>query len=80
MIENVILKYTTSRLIANFGTFDADTEITMFLNDIISEYGYENLIKHEIFLIDDDHFRIGALVKIPEKAKNETKQKRVVIK
>lgn len=79
-MENVILKYITSNLLSNFGTFDADTDITMFLNDIISDYGYENLIKHEIFLTNDNRFRIGALVKIPEKTKNETKQKRVMIK
>lgn len=78
-MEKVTLKYRTSKLLLYFGTANADTEITIFLNEIISDYGYENLIKHEIFLIDDNHFRVGALVKIPEKAKNETKQKRVVI-
>lgn len=78
-MEKVILKYQTSDLLTYFGTANADAEITMFLNGIIGDYGYENLIKHEIFLIDDNHFRVGALVKIPEKAKNETKQKRVVI-
>lgn len=78
-MEKVIVKYRTSDLLSYFGTLNADVEITMFLNEIISDYGYENLIKHEIFLIDDNHFRIGALVKIPEKTKNETKQKRVVI-
>ncbi len=78
-MEKVIVKYKTSALLRNFGTLDADNEVSMFLNEIISDYGYENLIKHEIFLIDDIHFRIGALVKIPEKTKNETKQKRVVI-
>ena len=79
-MENVRLKYKTSALQRNFGTFDADNEVSLFLNGIINEYGYENLIKHEIFLTNDNRFRIGALVKIPEKTKNETKQKRVVIK
>lgn len=79
-MEDVILKYKTSELLSNFGTFDADTDITMFLNEIISDYGYENLIKHEIFLTNDNRFRIGVLVKIPQKPKNETKLERVVIK
>ena len=58
--------FSTSKRYVNFGTIDADDNVSYYLTTIFNKYGEENVLKHEIFLLPNNEFRVGVTVKIPD--------------
>ena len=58
--------FLTSKRYVSFGSIDADDNISYYLTTIFNKYGEENVLKHEIFLLPNNDFRVGITVKIPD--------------
>ena len=59
--------FLTSERYVSFGSIAADNKVSYYLTTIFNKYGEENVLKHEIFLLQNNDFRVGVTIKVPDK-------------
>ena len=59
--------FLTSERYVSFGSIAADNKVSDYLTTIFNKYGEENVLKHEIFLLQNNDFRVGVTIKVPDK-------------
>ena len=77
---NIIFR--TSNRFERFGSLDGDNAASDYLTTVYNNYGEENIMKHEIFLLPNNYFRVGVTIKIPdvkEAPKEKLKQNKIII-
>lgn len=58
--------FLTSERYERFGSIEADDKVSYYLTTIFNKYGEENVLKHEIFLLQNNDFIVGVTIKIPD--------------
>lgn len=58
--------FRTSNRFERFGSLDGDNAASDYLTTVYHNYGEENIMKHEIFLLPNNYFRVGVTIKIPD--------------
>lgn len=60
------ITFFTSKRYKEFGSIEADENVSNYLTTVFNKYGKENIMKYEIFLLPDSEFRVGVTIINPD--------------
>lgn len=58
--------FLTSKRYREFGSLEADENVSDYLTNVFNRYGKDNIMKYEIFLLPDNDFRVGVTIMNPD--------------
>lgn len=60
------ITFFTSKRYKEFGSIEADENVSDYLTNVFNKYGKDNIMKYEIFLLPDNDFRVGVTIMKPD--------------
>lgn len=71
------IRFLTSTRYKEFGSLEADENVSDYLTYVFNRYGKDNIMKYEIFFLPNNDFRVGVTIMKPDveeapKEKNKT--------
>lgn len=60
------ITFFTSKRYKEFGSTEADENVSNYLTTVFNKYGKENIMKYEIFLLPNNDFRVGVTIMNPD--------------
>lgn len=72
--------FLTSKRYDSFGSVYADENISNYLTNIFNKYGKEHIMKHEIFLLSNNEFRVGVTIMEPDVKEHTAQETQNLIK
>lgn len=65
-LSDMNIIFLTSKRYREFGSTEADENVSDYLTTVFNKYGKENVMKYEIFLLPENGFRVGVTIMKPD--------------